>query len=148
MIDLVLSPHFLLSEFMRSDTASKFGIDNVPNLEHVANMQQLCIQVLEPLRCAFDVPIVIGSGFRSVELNRRVGGSVTSQHMQGMAADIRCQSVELGNAFFDWIRCHCEFDQLIRERAYKASKTFWIHVSYRADGMNRKQVINDLIKNK
>ena len=86
MTDIQLTPHFKLSEFTRSDTASKYGINNTldPNnpvhAEIIANLKNLCEQVLEPLRQFFDVPIVIGSGYRCPALNKAVGGVAHSMH--------------------------------------------------------------------
>lgn len=147
---LILSPHFSLDEFTRSQTAYARGIRNVPTLKQVENMQQLCINVLEPLRCYNQGPVVIGSGFRCAELNKAVGGVSSSQHMQGQAADLHLPNLSVGRAWFSWIEAHCEFDQLIMEHTTKNSTDWWIHVSYVAPsvGKNRKQVIRELVKNK
>ena len=143
-----LSEHFKLEEFTRSPTAKAHGISNDPTPLQMSNMKALCEKVLEPLRNAFKCPIVIGSGYRCQKLNKLVGGVYNSQHMTGEAADIHIPDNELGLKWFEWIRTHCPYDQLIIERNTKNSTRYWIHVSYRRDGKNRMQVIRNLIKNK
>jgi hypothetical protein len=92
-------------------------------------------------------PIKISSGFRCERLNRAVGGVSNSQHTKGQAADI-CIDGDLtkGRRWFDYIKTHLQFDQLIWE--HDRSGTYWIHVSYvpAAYGRNRKQVIDNLLK--
>ena len=89
-----LSPHFSLSEFESSATATAKGIDNTlkhSDVDHsriIDNLRSLCLEVLEPLRRHLDRPVVISSGYRCKKLNQLVGGVRTSQHMTGEAADI------------------------------------------------------------
>lgn len=83
-----LSPHFSLAELTLSQDATRHGIYNEPGPEETAQLQRLCRQVLEPLRMALERPVVVSSGYRSPELNLIAGGSKTSHHMQGRAADI------------------------------------------------------------
>ncbi len=83
-----LSEHFELAEFLVSETAARLGIDNEPTPAVVENLRRLCQSVLEPLRLKLARPVVITSGYRSPDLNRAVGGSKTSHHMQGRAADL------------------------------------------------------------
>lgn len=147
MSDIILSPHFKLSEFIKSNTATQKKIDNTPSLEVVSKLQQLCINVLEPLRCAFDTPVTIGSGYRCPVLNAAVGGVKNSQHMTGEAADLHVPSDAIGKSWFSWIQTHCTFDQLICERETSSSERWWIHVSFKSSG-NRRQVISNLIKKK
>ena len=86
--DIFLSPHFKLSEFVVSETASRHGIDNTPPEEAVENLRRLCQGTLEPLREALQLPVVITSGFRTKALNDRLAhSSERSQHMEGCAAD-------------------------------------------------------------
>ena len=89
MNDLRLSEHFMLSEFERSETAEKYGIDNTVPSQYIPALQQLCREVLEPLRAFVGGPIVISSGYRCNQLNVKVGGAYASQHTMGEAADIR-----------------------------------------------------------
>ena len=142
-----LSAHFDLSEFERSATASRYGIDNQVPPSLIPNLRRLCDQVLEPLRAYAGRPIVINSGYRSPQLNfhSKVRGSARSQHMTGEAVDIRVPDSATGNRWFLFLMNHCPFDQLIRERPTRDSDTFWIHVSLKASD-NRRQVISNLIK--
>ena len=89
--------------------------------------------------------VKIGSGFRCEKLNAAVGGVAGSQHSKGEAADLCIDGDKVkGRRWFTWIQAHCDFDQLIWEHNAKGS--YWVHVSYRADGRNRRQVINEMLK--
>ena len=140
-----ISKNFTLEEFTASDTAKAKGISNLPSTQQVANLCALVHHVLQPLRDAMGHEIKIGSGYRCPRLNAAVGGVSNSQHLNGEAADLCIDGDKLkGKRWFDWIKAHVEFDQLIMEHNAKGS--YWVHVSYRADGKNRKQVISDLLK--
>ena len=149
-----LSPHFQLVEFIRSSTADVLDIDNTlsplvdRDLVIISNLARICHTILEPLRTHARRPIIISSGYRSPTLNRAVGGAAHSQHLTGEAVDIRIPSSETGREWFEWMRTHLPFDQLIKERATRSSPSFWIHVSLRASGDQRQQVIDNLVKNK
>ena len=112
-----LSQHFHLSEFTRSATATKLGIDNTPSAEAIDHLRALCREVLEPLRQHFNVPIRINSGYRSPALNRAVGGAKRSYHLQGRAADIPFR-----RDWYAYIRDHLPHTELINEGT-------WIHVA-------------------
>jgi len=84
-----LSNNFSLSEFTDSNTAERRGIDNSPTAEHIHNMVALCENVLQPLRERIGKSIRVSSGYRSEALNDAIGGSKTSEHSKGMAADIK-----------------------------------------------------------
>lgn len=120
-----LSEHFLLSEFTRSATAQARGIDNTPSLQHVANLRQLA-RTLERVREALGGhPIIISSGYRSPELNRAVGGSATSDHANGLAADFTCPGYGSAREVCEAIvSAGIEFDQLI----YEQGNTEWVHL--------------------
>jgi hypothetical protein len=112
--------------------------ENVPTMQEVVNMTYGCHQLLEPARVIVG-PIIINSGYRNETVNRKVGGVKNSQHTKGEAADIVFPDIATGRCWFDWIRKHCPFNQLIWEHA--GGKT-WIHVSCcRNEDKNRKQVI-------
>lgn len=141
-----ISKNFTLEELTASATAKAKGIRNNPGQTDIINLCALVHQVLQPLRDAMGQPIKIGSGFRSLALNQAVGGVSNSQHMRGEAADLCIDGdIQKGKRWFEWIKTHCEFDQLIWEKNPKTGN-YWVHVSYRADGKNRKQVINNLLK--
>ena len=131
-----LSKHFSLEEMCRSNTARVRGLPNVPNAEQVKNLQQLCENVLQPLRNHLGKPVVINSGFRSQAVNMAVGGAKNSQHTKGEAADIKCKDYLYAKEIYTWIMDNLEFDQVILERKGKA---VWVHVSFRTNGKNRQQ---------
>ena len=79
-----LTPHFSLAELTRTSVDAP----NDPDLQSLRNLADLCRDVLEPVRAALGVPLKVNSGYRSVSVNRIIGGSRTSQHMQGLAADV------------------------------------------------------------
>lgn len=120
--------YFTLKELTRSVTAKNKGIDNTPGEVEKNNLIALVENVLDPLREAWGQPIIITSGYRCPALNRAVGGSATSQHVKGEAADIRTVSdtVEDNKALYELIRVlNLPIDQCINEYGYD-----WIHVSY------------------
>ena len=100
---MILTTHFVLSEFTRSETAERLHIDNTPNEEQIANLRNLCEKVLEPLRERFGA-IIISSGFRCQRLNTAVGGARNSQHKTGEACDIHLPSTEIGKAYFEFLK--------------------------------------------
>ena len=145
MNNFQLTPHFKLSEFTKSSTATARKIDNTPSEQVISNLKLLCEQVLEPLRVHFNCPIIIGSGNRSPALNKAVGGVKNSQHMTGEAADIHLPNNETGRKWFLWMMDNLKFDQLIMEKSTPTSTRYWIHVSFSRHRC-RQQVIQKLMK--
>ena len=140
-----ISKNFTLEEFTASATAKAKDIANIPDNQQVANLCALVNNVLQPLRDAMGHEIKIGSGYRCAALNKAVGGVYNSQHLTGQAADLCIDGDKIkGKRWFDWIKSHVDFDQLIWEHNSKGS--YWVHVSFRMDGKNRRQVIGDLLK--
>ena len=140
-----ISKNFTLDELTASATAKAKGIINAPGVDEVCNMCALVHHVLQPLRDAMGEPIKIGSGYRCTRLNNAVGGVANSQHIKGQAADLCIDGdMKKGRRWFNWILDNCDFDQLILE--HNAKGTYWVHVSFRADGNNRHNVINNLLK--
>lgn len=86
---MMLSRHFSLAEMISSDTAARQGINNAPGPDEIDNLKRLCALVLEPLRAAIGRPVVVTSGYRSPALNAVIGGSASSDHCFGRAADIK-----------------------------------------------------------
>ena len=141
-----ISKNFTLEELTASATAKEKGISNNPGQTDIVNLCGLVHNVLQPLRNWWGKEVKIGSGYRSLALNRAVGGVSNSQHMKGEAADLCIDGdIQKGKSWFQYIKQHCEFDQLIWEKNPKTG-AYWVHVSYRCDGKNRKQVISDLLK--
>lgn len=122
-----LTENFSLQEMTRTSRQ----VDNQPNQDEIENLRLLCENVLQPIRDKFGA-VNVTSGYRGVVLNRLVGGSTSSQHCKGMAADFKVKDMA---ECFDWIKDNIEFDQLIDE--YNLS---WIHISFSKFG-NRKQVL-------
>jgi zinc D-Ala-D-Ala carboxypeptidase len=132
-----LSTHLDLSEIIRSDSAKRNGISNMPTPDHIENFKILATKVFEPIREHFGVPIRISSGYRSAELNKCIGGSATSQHSTGEAIDIDQDGTTITNKqVFDYIKDNLAFDQLINEFNYA-----WVHVSYKANGKQRGEIL-------
>ena len=140
--------HFTIEELYASATAKAKGINNKPNVQQTINLVYLCAYVLEPLRVAMKEPIKIGSGFRCEALNKAVGGVSNSQHMKGQAVDLCIDGdIKKGKKWFEYIKNHLPFDQLIWEKNPKTG-SYWVHVSYVYPdfGKNRRQVIENLLK--
>lgn len=140
-----LSENFTLKELTDSNTAVKLGIDNTPPGDVVPKLQALAVNVLQPLRNWYGKPICISSGYRCPRLNIAVGGSKTSQHLRGEAADIDIKGdLTAGRKMFEYIKNNLVFDQLIWE--HDKSGCYWVHVSYKSTGRNRHDVIGNLLK--
>lgn len=129
-----LSENFTLDEMTVSQEAVRAGLKNAPSDRHVAALRALCETVLQPLRDRIKRPIVVSSGYRSVNLNRRIGGSATSQHCKGEAADIMVPGMDTADVV-DLIRAlHLPFDQVIDEGR-------WTHISHSGASGNRGEVL-------
>ena len=134
--------YFSLSEFLKSATAKRLGIDNTPTFEVVDNLNKLA-DYLDVIREKVGKPILISSGFRCPVLNKAVGGVSNSQHQKGLAADLICSDME---SLEKVLRETGGFDQLIKEHR-KGSNSFWFHVSVcNRNGKPRQQVIMNLEK--
>lgn len=135
-----LSKNFTLQEFTKSQTALRMGIDNTPEGEHLEAAKALFENVVQPVREHFG-PTVINSGYRGPALNEAVGGSATSQHCKGQAVDIECPGVPNADVA-QWIVDNLDFDQVILEFYTPGiPDSGWVHVSYKADGENRKSIL-------
>lgn len=135
-----LSQNFTVAEFSKSQTALRLGIDNEPQGEHLEAAKALFENVIQPVRDHFG-PTTINSGYRGPELNKAVGGSATSQHCKGEACDIEVPGVANAEVA-QWILDNLEFDQLILEFYTPGiPDSGWVHVSYKAEGDNRGQVL-------
>ena len=149
-----ITQHFTLEEFQRSSVADAHGIDNTIPAQYIPTLEQLCRTILEPLRAFAGQPIIISSGYRSPTLNVKVGGVYASQHTLGEAADIalpktdytswadgqRHTDMETAHRWFNFLKEHTDFDQLILETTN--GHDYWIHVSCRKNRKkNRHQVL-------
>ena len=164
-----LSKHFSLSEFERSATATKHGIDNRVPWQYIPALQQLCKEILEPLREFINSStpphkgekervLLINSGYRCPLLNVKIGGVYASQHTLGEAADIRLPvakhteqsdgeahtDMAVAYRWLDFLEHHTDFDQLILEHSHGE---YWLHVCCRQNKRkNRHQVIRNMQK--
>ena len=118
--DEQLSPHFRLSEMLNSGTGRSKGISNEPTPEIVANLRKLCVEALEPIRAVVG-PLKINSGYRADEINKAVGGSITSAHSFGLAADLNPAQGTWKQLMDKVIAAKIPLDQLIFEHT-------WVHV--------------------
>jgi putative chitinase len=133
-----LTEHFALEEMTVSPTAKRLGIPNTPTAEHIENMRYCCEKILEPVRAKFG-PVAINSSYRAPLVNKAVGGSKTSQHVNGQAIDFEVKGVD-NRKVADWVADNLEFDQVILEFYAAGDKNSgWVHASIKKEGGNRKQ---------
>ncbi len=140
--NIALSEHFWLSELVKSSTATRLGIDNWPaDNAIVESLKATCLHILEPVRNHFGIPFSPNSGYRCLELNRKLKSKDTSQHTKGQAVDFELPSVS-NYDLAQWCRNNLEFDQLILE-FYNSGDPYsgWVHCSYVSGFKNRKSVI-------
>ena len=133
-----LSEHFSLGEFTKSNSHPE--VYNIPSHEAIANMKRLC-QWLEVLRKRYNAPIIINSGYRSPQLNRKIGGVANSNHLTGCAVDIRVSGMEqlirYAAILLDYAEeSHQDFDELLIEKNRYGA--IWLHFAVRPSGNRRK----------
>lgn len=128
-----IGKHFTLEEMTASETAARLGYPNVPGKTETASLTNLVTHILDPLREMIGKPIAVNSGFRSVAVNKAVGGVGDSQHCLGEAADIHVTGMTIGDLFAYIKKSGLPFDQLIDEFGS------WVHVSY--GPKNRRQTL-------
>lgn len=130
-----MSKYFKLKELTKSVTATNHGIKNEAPKEVIANLEHL-MTLLDKVRELWGKPLIVNSGYRSVELNKRVGGAINSNHLNGEAADITTGTTEGNLRLFEIIKnSDLIWDELIDEK-----KGRWIHIAYRKEN-NRQKVL-------
>lgn len=134
MENIKLSEHFMLSEFLNP----KKYPDNIPSVQQISNMMYGCRNLLEPARQVVG-PIIINSGFRNPDVNRRVGGVKNSQHLQGQAADIRPKDPTQFHRLVEFLKTHELTDQLLTGNG-------WLHISWKPFATPRHYVRIDYYK--
>ena len=134
MENIKLSEHFMLSEFLNP----KKYPDNIPTVQQISNMMYGCRNLLEPARQVVG-PIIINSGFRNPDVNRRVGGVKNSQHLQGQAADIRPKDPAQFHRLVEFLKAHKLTDQLLTGNG-------WLHISWKPFATPRHYVRIDYYK--
>lgn len=135
-----LSPNFSLHEMIKSDTALRRGLDNTPGEWEIQNLTMLCHEVLQPVRDYFKTGVKVNSAYRSPAVNVAVGGSKTSDHCKGMAADIEIP----GLPNYDlacFIADNLLFTQLILEFYTPGiPDSGWVHVSFDPSNLKRQKL--------
>ena len=137
-----ISAHITYNQSVYSDTALRYNIQNIPTEENILNMEDLAVNIYEPIYLHFKGKIRINSFFRSKELNKILKGVSNSQHLalNGSAIDIESIDASLSNKdIFDLVLDNLVFDQLISEHANNIEPK-WIHISFNKKN-NRSQVI-------
>lgn len=127
-----LTPNFTLQELIASQTAARRGIDNKPSIQELRNLTRLA-ETLEQVRTLVGRPVIVSSGYRSSALNKAIGGSTTSAHMRGLAADFACNGITPVDLARRIAGSDIEFDQLIYEGT-------WVHLGLSA-GKPRREVL-------
>ena len=132
-----LSPHFTLGEMTTSNHKEVY---NIPSHEAIANLKRLC-GWLEVLRERAAEPIIINSGYRSPQLNRKIGGAANSNHLTGCAVDIRVAGMEQALRYATILLDYSDeskqvFDELLIEKNRYGA--IWVHFAVRASGNRRK----------
>jgi hypothetical protein len=135
-----LSANFTLKELTKSDTATRLGLDNTPDDEALENLKTLCEKVLQPVRDHFGKSVTVNSGFRSPESNAAVGGSKTSDHCKGQAADIEIDGLP-NPELAQWIMDNLDYTQLILEFYTQGQpNSGWVHVSYDPNNLKKQEL--------
>jgi hypothetical protein len=135
-----LSANFSLKELTKSDTATRLGIDNTPDDETIDNLKMLCEKVLQPVRDHFGKSVTVNSGFRSSETNQATGGSKTSDHVKGQAADIEIAGIANAD-LAQWIMDNLEYTQLILEFYTPGiPDSGWCHISYDPNNLKKQEL--------
>ena len=136
-----ISEHISLKEGIKSHTATRLNIDNIPRELDLINMKTIAEEVFEPLRKWVGGPIAINSFYRSPKLNSAIGGSTTSQHCIGCALDLDDNYGHKTNAeMYHYIQQNLDFDQIIWEFGDEKNPD-WVHVSYVDEEKNRNRVL-------
>ena len=132
-----LTENFTLSELTKSETALRHDMDNSPDQTAISNLQVLAVHVLQPVRDHYGKGVKVNSGFRHPDVNAKVGGSKTSDHCKGMAADIEIPGVPNAE-LAEWIRSNLPFTQVILEfYTQGVPDSGWVHVSYDHENLKK-----------
>jgi hypothetical protein len=130
-----LTNNFSLKELTTSETAIRKGLDNTPDEAAIANLKTLAENILQPVREHYKKVVRVNSGYRAPEVNASVGGSKTSDHCKGQAADIEIDGVANGD-LAKHIVDNYKFTQVILEFYTKGiPDSGWVHVSYDANNL-------------
>jgi zinc D-Ala-D-Ala carboxypeptidase len=135
-----LSPNFSLHELTKSETALRLDLDNTPDEQATENLRLLCEKVLQPVRDHYGKGVKVNSAYRSPESNAAVGGSKTSDHCKGMAADIEIPGVANAD-LAQFIMDNLDYTQLILEFYTPGiPDSGWVHVSYDPANLKKQEL--------
>jgi hypothetical protein len=135
-----LTANFSLHELSKSETALRMGLDNTPDDEATENLRLLCEKVLQPVRDHYGKGVKVNSAYRSPESNAAVGGSKTSDHCKGMAADIEIPGVANAD-LAQWIMDNLDYTQLILEFYTPGiPDSGWVHVSFDPSNLKKQEL--------
>jgi hypothetical protein len=135
-----LSPNFSLHELTKSETALRLDIDNTPGEAETESLRLLCEKVLQPVRDHFGKGVKVNSGFRSSATNQATGGSKSSDHVKGQAADIEIPGVANVD-LAQWIMDNLDYTQLILEFYTPGiPDSGWVHVSYDPNNLKKQEL--------
>lgn len=135
-----LTTNFSLHELTKSETALRMGFDNTPGEAETEALRLLCEKVLQPVRDHFGKGVKVNSGYRSPESNAAVGGSKTSDHCKGQAADIEIPGVANAD-LAQWIMDNLDYTQLILEFYTPGiPDSGWVHVSYDPNNLKKQEL--------
>jgi uncharacterized protein YcbK (DUF882 family) len=135
-----LTTNFTLSELVKSDTALRHDMDNTPGEIEIENLKRLAEKVLQPVREHYQRGVKVNSGFRHPEVNAKVGGSKTSDHCKGQAADIEIPGVPNAD-LAQWITQNLDFTQVILEfYTQGVPDSGWVHVSYDPQNLKKQSL--------
>ena len=143
-----LSTNFTLEELIHSNTAKQKGLKNEPTQDHIENLKLLCTEILEKVREKLNTPLLVNSGYRSTKVNELVGGSKTSQHLLGQAADIqifdkKLTNADLFNTIVEMIRSgELQIGQCIAEKV--GGEIAWVHISTPTNRLRNQVLIADI----
>ena len=136
-----LTANFTLDELVKSQTAVRKDINNMPNPDQIENLKALAANILQPVRSHFDKPLIISSGFRCAELCIAIGSSINSQHAKGEASDFEIWGTS-NEELATWIKSELEYDQLILEFWSEDNpNSGWVHCSYSRDHNRNESLI-------
>ncbi len=130
--------NFKISELIYSDTAIKYNINNMPDINSLDNMLILIVNCLQPVRELLNKAMFINSGYRCSQLNKLIGGSSTSEHLKGMAVDFHCYGLYPKQIVRLIKKSDIQYTQLIEEHSKNSE---WVHISYNKNNLKRETLL-------
>ena len=131
---------FTYNALTRSSTAEAAGVPNTPGAVEKYNLKELIINLLDPIRCIYGTQIIVSSGYRNIYVNKLVGGSPTSNHVFGYAADLQSDGERGANRIynialdFKYDECYLESKDVKDKNGRIIDTSWWVHVAYKKEG--------------